>query len=152
MKGYLPPRGTKHSRRGFLKRGFWGGAILALGGGIFLATRPSAEQALPPEGLLVLSAREYAVLNALAARFIPSKPGFLSTQEIRVAFACDRILAQVDESSLTEVKELLMLFENALPVFLFSGRAKAFTSLDIVLQKLGKGALLRAILQKPLKI
>ncbi len=135
MKGYLPPRGIKHSRRGFLKKGLFGGAILALGGGVFLATRPSAQLALPPEGLLVLSASEYAVLNVLAPRFIPSKPGFPSTQAVRVAFACDRILAQVDESSLKELKQLIMLFENALPVFLFSGRTQAFTALDVAAQE-----------------
>ncbi len=51
MKMYLPPRGAKQSRRGFLKKGLFGGALLALGGGGYLATRSSAQLPLPAEGL-----------------------------------------------------------------------------------------------------
>jgi hypothetical protein len=129
MKMYLPPRGAKQSRRGFLQKGLFGGAILALGGGAFLATRPSLELPLPPEGLLVLSAREFALLQALAGRFIPVRSGFPSVEEMRVAYSCDRILAQVDETALHELKQLMMLFENALPNFVFGRRTKPFTAL-----------------------
>ncbi len=129
MKMYLPPRGSKPSRRGFLQKGLIGGAILALGGGSFLATRPTVEVPLPPEGLLVLNARELAVIHALAARFIPQRGGFPSVDEIRVAYNCDRILSQVDETAVHELKQLLMLFENALPNFLFGRRTKPFTAM-----------------------
>lgn len=131
MKMYLPPRGQKQSRRGFLKKGLFGGALLALGGGGFLATRPSVELPLPTEGLLVLSASEYAVINALSARFIPVRSGFPTVEEIRVAFNCDRILTQVDDTAVREVKQLLMLFENALANFLFGRRTKPFTALSV---------------------
>ncbi len=135
MKMYLPPRGAKQSRRGFLKKGLFGGALLALGGGGYLATRSSAQLPLPAEGLLVLSAREYSVINTLAARFIPSRPGFPSVDEIRVAFNCDRILAQVDETALRELRQLILLFENALAGFLFGRRTKPFTALPVVEQE-----------------
>ena len=95
---------------------------------------------LPPEGLLVLTSREFAVIHALAARFIPARGGFPSNDEIRVAFNCDRILSQVDETAVHELKQLLMLFENALPNFLFGRRTKPFTKMtgeeqDLVLSE-----------------
>ncbi len=130
MKMYLPPRGAKQSRRGFLKKGLLGGVVLAMGGGGYLLTRPSVDVPVPGEGLLVLTAKEFAVLSALAPRLVPARAGFPSVDDIRVAFNCDRILAQVDESALQELKQLLMLFENALPNFLFGGRTTPFTRLS----------------------
>ncbi len=135
MKMYLPPRGAKQSRRGFLQKGLFGGALLALGGGGFLASRSSLEVPLPPEGLLAFSPREFAVVFALANRFIPVRTGFVPADDLRVAYNCDRIMAQVDESALRELKQLLMLFENALPNFLFGRRTKPFTTLPTTEQE-----------------
>ena len=56
-KMYLPPKGGD-SRRGFLKKGIFGGALLALGGGAALFLRGGREVELPAEGLLSLSPRE----------------------------------------------------------------------------------------------
>ena len=67
MKMYLPPRGAPNSRRGFLKKGLFGGLLLALGGGGFLATRRGAQVLIPP-GLQVLNAAEYAVMWAIVQR------------------------------------------------------------------------------------
>lgn len=144
MKMYLPPRGSRPSRRGFLKKGLFGSALLALGGAGFLATRPSAEVTLPAEGLLVLTAREFAVLQVLAARFVPARTGFPSVDEIRVAFNCDRILSQVDDTALRELKQLLLLFENALPNFLFGRRTRPFTKLSVPEQETVLGEWLRS--------
>ncbi len=133
MKMYLPPRGAPPSRRGVLKKGLFGGLVLALGGGGWLFTRRSAVVALP-EGLQVLDAREYAVMWALVQRFAPVRVGFPSADELKTAVACDGILAMTDDTSRAEVKQLLLLFENALPNFLFGGRARPFTQLDPVTQ------------------
>ena len=51
------------SRRSLLKKGLFGGAVLAVGGAGFLASRGTKRVALPPEGLKVLSEDEYAVVK-----------------------------------------------------------------------------------------
>lgn len=117
----------KPSRRGVLKKGFWGTLVLAMGAGAGLALRGSREVAIPLEGLKVLSAREFAVVTALADRFIPPRAGFPSPVELRVALVVDDILSKVDVTAQAEVKQLLGLFENALPNFLFGLRVKPFT-------------------------
>jgi hypothetical protein len=124
---YLPPAGQ--ARRSILKRGLVGGAVLALGGGTALFLRQGKEWELPPEGLLTLSPREYAVVMALAARMVPVSGEFPSLDKVRVGFNADRILTQVDPTALKEMKQLLNLFENALPNFLFGFRFSPFTQL-----------------------
>ncbi len=128
MKMYIPPRGQP-TRRSFLKRGLVGGALLALGGGIGLALRASKQVPLPAEPLKVLSAREYAVIAALAPIFVPPRPGFPSCEELKVAAVADRILSLADVTAAKELKQALMLFENALPNFLFGARLLPFTRL-----------------------
>lgn len=118
------------TRRSVIKRGLLGGAVLALGGGAALVLRSGSSVTLPPEGLLVLGAREYAVVDALARRFIVPAPGFPSVDDVRVAFTCDRILALADETAQVELRQLLNLFENALPGLLLDGRITPFTKLD----------------------
>jgi hypothetical protein len=124
---YLPPAGR--ARRGFLRRGLWGGALLALGGGGYLALRPSRKVPLPVEGLLALSDREYAVVQALAERLVPVRNGFASVDQVRAAYNVDRVLARADAGVRKEVKQLLGLFENALPGLLFGGRWEPFSQL-----------------------
>ncbi len=128
MKMYLPPRGASKSRRGFLKKGLFGGLVLALGGGGWLLTRKGAPVQVP-EGLQVLSPAEYSVMWALVQRFAPPRDGFPSPDALKTALACDTILSMLEDVTRTEVKQLLMLFENALPGFLFGGRTAPFTQL-----------------------
>jgi hypothetical protein len=129
MKMYLPPPGEKASRRSVLKKGFLGAVLLALGGAGFLALRRGPSVRLPPN-LLVLDEREYAVVAALVARLIPRRQGFPAAEELETAVAVDRVMSMQDDSTRKELKLLLMLFENALPTFLFSGRTRAFTALS----------------------
>lgn len=130
MKMYLPPPGAKPSRRGVLKKGLFGGALLALAGGGFLFTRKSVEVDVPPDGLLVLTPKEYAVISSLAWRLIPRRDGFPTLESVQVARGCDRILSLVDATALTETKQLLVLLENALPNFLFGRRARTFSTMS----------------------
>lgn len=118
------------TRRSLIKRGIFGGALLALGGGTAgLLFRRGAEATAPAEGLLVLGRREYAVLEAVARRVITPQPGWPSPDELRVAFTCDRVLALADETSQVEVRQLLELFDNALAGFLLGRRVTPFTRL-----------------------
>jgi hypothetical protein len=118
------------SRRALLQRGLVGGALLVAGGAGFLALRGGRRVALPVEGLQVFSEREYAVLDALAHRFIAVLPGWPGVEAVGVALAVDRIAQRTEPSVRAELKQLLGLFENALSGFLFGGRTEPFTALD----------------------
>lgn len=129
MKMYLPPRGAPNSRRGFLKKGLFGGLLLAVGGGGFLATRRGAQVTIPA-GLQVLNAAEYAVMWTIVQRFVPVRDGFPVADSINTTVAADGIIALLEDVTRDEIKQLLMLFENALPNFLFGGRTVPFTQLN----------------------
>jgi hypothetical protein len=118
------------SRRSLVKRGLVGGALLAAGGASFLALRGGASVRLPADGLLVFSAAQYAVLDAVARRMVRPRPGWPSVDEVGVARAADRIAARVEPSAQKELQQLLGLFENGLAGFLFGGRTRPFTRLD----------------------
>lgn len=126
-KMYLPPAGQ--ARRGFLKKGLVGGALLALGGGTALFLRGSKDYPLPAEPLKALSPREYAVVMAVAGRMLPIAGEFPGFDKISVGLNADRILTKVEDSALNEMKQLLNLFENALPNFLFGMRVTPFTQM-----------------------
>jgi len=130
MKMYLPPPGGKPSRRGVLQKGLFGGVLLALGGGGAVALRKSVDVPVPTEGLAAVSPREFAVLVVLAQRLLPKRAGFPTVDELGVALACDRVIAQVDPSSRAELKQLLGLFENALTNLLLHARPTPFTRMD----------------------
>jgi hypothetical protein len=118
------------TRRSVLKKGLLGGALLAFGGGLGLAFRSSKHVPLPPEGLAVLGMREYWVLDAIARRMIVPMPGFVSVDDARVAFQCDRILSRTDVTSQMELRQLLNLFESALANFVLGARVKPFSQLE----------------------
>lgn len=118
------------TRRKLLKRGLFGGALLALGGSAVLASREGLSLPLPSEGLQVLGPREYATLQALARRAFPARPGWPDADAARVAFSADGLLARGDASVAKEVKALLGLFDNALAGLLFTGRVTPFSRLS----------------------
>jgi len=122
------------SRRSLLKRGLFGGALLAAGGAGFLALRGGRRVPGPLDGLRVFSDAEYAVLDALAPRLVGTLPGWPSVQEVGVAKAVDRIAERTEPSVQAELKQLLGLFDNALAGFLFGGRTAPFTALDAAAQ------------------
>lgn len=123
-------RATGLSRRSLLKRGLFGGALLAVGGSTALALRGGLELPLPPEGLKVLGAREYATLQAIARRALPDRKGWPTADEARVAFLADGVLAASDPAIAKEVRQLLGLFDNALVGFLFGGHVRPFSRLS----------------------
>ncbi len=118
------------TRRLVLKKGVFGGALLAIGAGGTLALRGGVSRSLPPEGLRAVGPQGYAVLCALAEHLIPRHPGFPTAEEIRVGFNSDRIIARVDPTARAELNQLLGLFENALANFLFGFRVTPFTAMS----------------------
>lgn len=120
--------GAALTRRLLLKRGLFGGALLLLGGA-GLALRPG--RTLEPKGpLRFFSRAEYATFAALAARVIPKREGWLSTQEAQVAEKADALLATVDPATGAELKQLLGLFDNALAGLLFDLTPTPFSLRD----------------------
>jgi len=126
----VPDAPRSPSRRSLLKRGLVGGALLATGGAGFLLLRAGKRVPVPSAGLHVFSEAEYGVLDALAHRFIGSRPGWPGVEEVGVALAVDRIVERAEPSVRAELKQLLGLFDNALAGFLFGGRTVPFTALE----------------------
>lgn len=112
------------NRRTFLKRGLVGGGVLLLGGGT-LALLPTKDVAPPATDLVVLGARGFQVLAAIAMRVVPD-----TVDGASVARGVDALLERAPLEAQADFNRLLGLFENALPGLLFDGRVLPFTQLS----------------------
>jgi hypothetical protein len=110
-------------RRSFLKRGIFGGVVLAAAG---LGLWPSRKDHAPKRALKVLDERRFAILAAVAARTVTAP----KADPVEVAHRVDDYLALQTTEVKGDVKNLLLLFENALAGLLFDFRAKPFTRLS----------------------
>jgi hypothetical protein len=117
------------TRRGFLKKSLLGVGFLAIAGAVPLALRRGRLRPLPAGAtLLVLTEGEYSVLTAVAdCIFAPLAPGQPTPDVIGVALKIDALMAGADPDSQRDFKQLLDLFENALPGLLWDGRPTPFT-------------------------
>lgn len=102
------------TRRGVLRKGLLGGALLLLGGSAALLLRSTRRREAPRSSLLVLSADEYAILAAVAARVVAVDGGSPSTDEVDVAGRADAAMALWSDAAQVDFRRLLRLFENAL--------------------------------------
>jgi hypothetical protein len=119
-------------RRGFLKKGLVGGALLMVGGGAGIALRSTRLGPPPQAPLRLLSAREHAVLAAVAARVVPgvgAPPDWPSAESLDCAGKIDALLALAHPTVGQEFKQLLGLFENGLVGLVVAGRPAPFTRL-----------------------
>jgi hypothetical protein len=125
-----PPTTHTVRRRGVLKAGLIGTAVLALGG-ISLAMRGTLMRAKPGRGLRVLNAKEYSVLVAIADRICPAAgEGAPGASAIGIAATIDQHLANAEKDVQGAIKLLLGVFDNALTGALFGERLAPFTQLD----------------------
>jgi hypothetical protein len=115
-------------RRGFLKYGLAGAALLAVGGGTWLGTR----RTVPTPGLTgpftVLTLEEASIFLELSDRLLPPRPGFPSPLDVDLPRRIDALVALMNEDSQKEVRQLVGLFENALAGLLLDGQLKTFTA------------------------
>lgn len=115
------------ARRRFLQVGLAGGALLALGGLALSPGQPTAASST----LKVLSARELAVLAAIAERLCPGGDGLPAASEIGVAGKVDAFLDGMDPWTVADVRKLLGLFESRAGGLLLDGRWRPFTELSL---------------------
>jgi hypothetical protein len=123
------PAGVPIPRRGFLKIGLIGTVAVAAGG-TALALRQTVLRELPKDGLKVLTAKEYAIIAAIADVVCPPRSeGVPGASDLDVARNADRQLARLDPGVQKDMKALLAVFDSALAGFLFDGRIRPFTAL-----------------------
>lgn len=108
------------SRRRFLATGLGAGALLALGGALKVATYRYPD----PGDLRALSPQQFAVLSALAARYLGDA---LAPTPAEVARYLDGYIATSAPFVRTDVLRLLVLFEHGPQ--LFQARLRRFTEL-----------------------
>lgn len=114
------------NRRTFIRRGLWGGVLLAVGGSIGLAAWPSHETARPRRPLRALTGRQFAVLAAVAGRFVTAP----NVDTVEIAHRVDAQMATSPAEVRADFGNLLLLFDNALAGLVFDGRPQPFTRLS----------------------
>jgi hypothetical protein len=119
-------------RRGFLKKGILGGALLLIGGGAGLALRGTRLGKPARQPLRLLSPGEHAVLAAVAARVVPGEAApttWPSSQAVDCAGKIDALLALAHPAVGEDFRRLLGLFENGLAGLFIHHSPTPFTQL-----------------------
>ena len=112
-------------RRSLLKAALLGAAVLAVAGG-GLAVWPGDASARPLRPLLSISAANFPVLVAVAARVCQGT----TAQPVHVAHAVDAALGFTFAEARSDMNDVLGLLESALPGLLLRGAPRPFTLLD----------------------
>jgi hypothetical protein len=117
------------SRRGFLKKGLLGGAILAGGGALALMAAPGKRTRAAQGRLAVLSPYEYAIFAAAAARLAPGDgaPDWPAAETLHTADKLDAVLAELHPGAARDFRRLLHVFESALMGLTVTGTPIPFT-------------------------
>lgn len=118
------------SRRSFLGLGLAGAALLALGG---IGLRPTVLRAAPAT-LVALDPRTFSVLAAFAERVAPGGGAFPAASGVSVAEKVDALLGTCAPAMVAEIKQALLLFDNALAGLFLDGRPSTFTACDAATQ------------------
>lgn len=116
------------SRRTILRYGL-GGALLLSAGGVGLSLQPTRLRQ-PAGPLQVLDERTFSVLAAVADRITPGGGGLPPARELQVAEKVDALLARLHPADAGEMRQALLLLENALAGLVLDGRARPFTRLE----------------------
>jgi hypothetical protein len=117
-------------RRRFLKRGLFGGALLILGGALPFVFRSTRRANGPRAPLRLLSADEYAVLAAVAARIVPGDGAdgrWPRAEALDCAGKIDALMATVHPDVGNDFRQLLRLFESGFVGAFIAGSPRPFT-------------------------
>lgn len=115
---------AKTSRRTFLKRGLFGGAVLVLAG-VGISAIPGASVATPTAPLAVLDDRAFQVMVAIARRVITAK----DADHVAIVHRIDRSLGGAAPETQADLVKLLHLFDSPLAAALLDRRVMPFTQL-----------------------
>jgi len=116
------------TRRNLVKVGLGGALLLAVDGvGVGLQRRA---QRTPASPLRVLDPRAFSVLAAVADRVAPARAGFPAASELHVAEKVDALLATMHPADGEDLRQALLLLENAFAGLVLDGRPTPFTRLD----------------------
>lgn len=132
------------TRRGFLKKTLGGAVLLAAAGAVPLALRKTRVREARQQ-LRFFTPEEYSIFATLADRVLArgpvemppelvpaaqSRPAAPSPEEVDVAGKADAFLAPIDAASAKELKQLLLLFDNALFSVATGGPPRPFTRMS----------------------
>lgn len=131
------------TRRGLFKKTLGGALLLAAAGAVPVALQKTRERA-PRKPLRFFTPAEYSVFAAVADRILatgpleaspelgppPSRPAAPLPSEVLVAEKADAFLAPLDAASAKDLKQLLMLFDNALFSVVMGGPPRPFTQMS----------------------
>lgn len=117
-------------RRGFLKKGILGGALLLVGGALPLALRSGRPGPSPRRPLVLLTPAEHGTFAAIAARIVPGDgagPSWPTADALDCAGKVDALMALAHPRVGAEFRQLLHLFENGLGGLLTNLQPAPFT-------------------------
>jgi hypothetical protein len=120
---------SRLDRRRFLKRGLVGGGLLLCAGALPFAFRSTLRRR-PRAPLRLLSADEYAVFAAAAARLVPGDgagPRWPTADALDCGGKVDALLAEVHPDMGSDFRRLLRLFESGLLGAVVAGSPRPFT-------------------------
>jgi hypothetical protein len=131
------------TRRGLFKKTLGGALLLAAAGAVPVALQKTRERA-PRKPLRFFTPAEYSVFAAATDRILatsplepstelgppPSRPAGPFPAEVNVAEKADAFLAPLDAASAKDLKQLLMLFDNALFSVVMGGPPRPFTQMS----------------------
>ena len=131
------------TRRGLFKKTLGSALLLAAAGAVPVALQKTRERA-PRKPLRFFTPAEYSVFAAVADRVLatsplepstelgplPSRPAAPLPAEVEVAEKADAFLAPLDAGSAKDLKQLLMLFDNALFSVVMGGPPRPFTRMS----------------------
>ena len=118
----------KLNRRTILKYGLAGSLLLGIGGvGLSLQETKRVASQKP---LQVLSETEFSILYAIADILLPATGSFPAAHTVQVAEGVDETLAHSHAEVQAEIKQALLLIENAFAGFVLDQRTRPFTQLS----------------------
>lgn len=124
--------GPSFPRRGFLRKGLVGGALLLVAGAVGISVRRTRRGPAPRAPLALFTPDEHAVFAAVAARVAPGDgagPAWPPASALDCAGKADALLARCHPAIGRDFKRLLRLFESGLFGLVLTGRPTPFSQL-----------------------
>ena len=125
-----PAEQSELNRRRFLRRGLFGGTLLVFAGSLPFVFRTTRRGSAPRGPLRLLSADEYAVLAAVAARIVPGDgvdAGWPRAEALDCAGKIDALMATVHPEVGNDFRRLLRLGESGFVGTFTAGSPRPFT-------------------------